>query len=66
MLYISTKTYQSLATYIKQSIPTACLRLFEEPITLGDVEITPIEMSHDALACVTGDECQKNKTVSKN
>ncbi len=48
MLYISTKTYQSLATYIKQSIPTACLRLFEEPFVLGDVEITPFELSHDA------------------
>ena len=48
MLYISTKTYQSLASYIKQSIPTSCLKLFDEAFTIGDVEITPFEVSHDA------------------
>lgn len=48
LLYISTKTYQSLATYVKQSIPTACLKLFDGAFQLGDVMIEPFEVSHDA------------------
>lgn len=48
MLYISTKTYQSLATYVKQSIPTECLKLFDGNFELGDVMIEPFQVSHDA------------------
>ena len=48
MLYISTKTYQSLATFVKQSIPTSCLKLFDGAFQIGDVTIEPFELSHDA------------------
>lgn len=47
-LYITTKTYQSLATYIKQAIPTERLKLFEDTFSLGDVTIQSFEVSHDA------------------
>ncbi len=46
--YISTKTYQSLATYIKQAIPIERLKLFDQPFTIGDVSIEAFEVSHDA------------------
>jgi len=46
--YISTKTYQSLAPYIKQAIPIDKLKLFDQPFTLGDVLIEAFEVSHDA------------------
>ena len=47
-LYISTKTYQSLATYIKQAIPTERLKLFDGPFQIHDVELVPFVVSHDA------------------
>jgi len=46
--YLSTKTYQSLASYIKQAIPIEKLKLFDEPFTMGDVSIEAFEVSHDA------------------
>jgi phosphoribosyl 1,2-cyclic phosphodiesterase len=47
-LYLPTKTYQALATYIKQAIPTECLKLFDGPFTVGDIALSPFSLSHDA------------------
>jgi phosphoribosyl 1,2-cyclic phosphodiesterase len=47
-LYISTKTYQSLASYIKQAIPIDRLKLFDGPFHIQDVHLEPFEVSHDA------------------
>jgi len=63
LLYISTKTYQSLATYIKQAIPTSCLKLFEGEFHIGDVFIKPFELSHDASHPLGYHMMHQNKCV---
>lgn len=47
-LYITAKTYQGLASYIKQAIPIDCLMIYEDRIDLEDTSITPFHVSHDA------------------
>ncbi len=47
-LFITAKTYQGLAPYIKQAIPLECLMVYEDQVALDDTLITTFHVSHDA------------------